>query len=282
MTNRVAITIVSVCACVWAAAPIAWAQAGPPAPATQPAAGKPAVKVVGLSIALPDKSGEPGRSMAFGVLPGTAVFFSISDNNRFFVKLDTEASKLESFTDDKGMNLLKQEGWAGSMGFGSFPKIAKDGHTCALDVHVNNPPSPGARELTIKGRAVLLCGGPIKQAQQKDVALTKGTKVSAGAFEADISDVREENYGNGKVTMVAFKGDKSPDAVKSVTFLGPDGKAVESDLTMTGHMGFAGSGSYMQEYSLKSKPDAVTIVVDYFQTMDKLEVPIDATVSVGL
>jgi len=239
------------------------------------------VQVVGLSIFRPDPTGK-SLSYVLGRRSGTTLHVRVARQDKTIISLDRNASKLSSFTDDKGTVLseTKKRRW-GSDWLGSWPRISDDGHSCMLKISSPKTPAAGASKLIVKADIVLACGSDIKTAEQKDFALTKGSKLTVGPVPMKVQSVKDSSFGKAKM-RVELISSKSFDAVKALTFIGADGKEIKYDSLGEGTSGIAGKMTYSKAIGLHKKVDVVTVKVTYYQKIEKLTVPLNLTVGVGL
>lgn len=116
-----------------------------------PAAAAPRVEVLYISVAKPQKG-----SLDF---TGTQLKLAISDVGAV-MKIDPEATKLLSFTDNIGADLLatgvklrEQQNYFTSRAENRFDtqNSSVEGNTLTIPVAVTAPPSPGAATVTVKG-----------------------------------------------------------------------------------------------------------------------------------
>ena len=272
--------MLTLCVFVTIVAAAAVAAAAPKAKGAAPAAGA-KVEVAGLSVARPMPGDKFGRSMARGIDSGTTVALRIVQPAKTMVRVDEDASKLEAFADDQGTDLSKTASRFGPrwLSWGSF---SEDGHTYRFSiVNSKKVPAAGTKHVHVKARIAVECGSDVKTAEAKDVALKKGTALTVGPLKMTVGDVKDGGF---QSKMTVELSSKQPfTAVRKVTFLGPDGKVIK-------HRG-AGSGSwsvfgkaktYTVSYGLAEKVDTVTVRFEYYGKVEKITVPIDVKVGLGL
>ena len=80
---------------------------------------------------------------------GTTMVLIMQAPKGGIIKVLSDKSKLESFTDDKGTNLLGKKKF--DNGLGGFPKVAADGKAAMIDIKGTNLPVKGATLLQAKG-----------------------------------------------------------------------------------------------------------------------------------
>lgn len=239
------------------------------------------LEVVGLSLDRPEKP-KSERSRFISMNEGTKIKFKVSCPDVTFLSLDEKASKVESFTDDKGTNLYDSYA-RGTFDLDSFRGISKDGHTLNFKVQSPDIPAKGAKEITLKASAIVTVGKDKKQAKAANVSLAKDTAVTLGNIETKISKVGKPSWGSKKDTTLAvsFQANKSFDNIIDVVFETPEGKKLKS--RKVGSM--SGMGTWRRDYHLEFEgeaPEAVTIKTDYYAKTETLTIPIDKKITVGL
>jgi hypothetical protein len=242
------------------------------------------VELVGLSVAKPKPGDKFGRSMASGLQAGTRLHLQIRRPDVSIVDLDTEASKLETFTDEKGTDLSKADraGWK-SRSWLSWPEVSKDGHTASFGVTSKRVPAAGAKELHLKAAIVLRCGSAVKNAEVKDLALKKGSKLAAGSLTMTVKSVQDGGGWDEDTKMTLELTSRRPfTPVKKLTFLAPDGKEIKHHLQGRGSASFGGSTTYTRSYALARKVEAATVRIEYYSKVQTLTVPVDVAAGLGL
>jgi len=245
--------------------------------------GKVAAKAVALTVAKPKPGDKFGGSMAFGVDPGTCVYFRIDVKDGSILKVDRDAGKLKAFADDKGTNLVpRKKGF--SSGWIGWPKVDKDRHGCGFSIRNKEAlPAAGATKVTAKGHVVLVTAAGAKTGQQANVALKKGSAVRIGPIDMKITAAKTgAEFGQKWAWSVTFTSSKDLANIQDLKFLDAAGKEIESRRTSAGSFGFSGRMTYTHTYSLARKVAAATIKISYFEKLERITVPFDAAVGVGL
>lgn len=166
-------------------------------------AATPTVEVLSFSAAKPQK----GR-LDFA---GTQLKLSISDMGSI-MKIDPEATKLLSFTDNKGTDLLtagvkwrEQQNYFTSRAENRFDTQSSsiDGNTLSITVAVTAPPSPGAASVTVKGTIGLFTYPPEGTAQRESGVIPCADlfaqPLPLGGFSLTLTP-----YGNGEADGVLY------------------------------------------------------------------------------
>lgn len=168
-----------------------------------PAAAAPNIEVLSIAVAKPQKN-----SLDF---TGTQLKLAISSVGGI-MKIDAEATKLLSFTDNKGADLLaagvkwhEQQNYFTSRAENRFDtqNSSIDGNTLTIPVAVNALPSPGATTVSVKGTIGLFAYPPASAAQRES-----GVVPCADLFAKPLLlgkyTLTLTPYGNGEVDGVLY------------------------------------------------------------------------------
>jgi len=252
-----------------------------------PAGEKPAVtvKVCGVQVTAPGYGkGFEGLQPLNTMEPGTRVAVLVQPTAGSIVKFDTNASKITKMTDEKGTDLLKAPaGRRSRFGMGpiSFPRVSKDAKACMATIVGPQRPAKGATTVLVQGTFVLSCADGKKTVRQNNVALTNGTKVTAGDVVMTLSDVGKPKWGDAALS-VNFQGDEKMDSIASMTFLDAAGKPIEARRASRSHMTMMGKAKVEHTYTFKKKVAVATIQIALWQNLRQVKAPIDLKVGVGL
>jgi hypothetical protein len=237
-----------------------------------PAAGAPAPRVVGLSVAKAAEGGEFGGSLASGLLPGVGLHVQIARPGATILGVDDDASEVTSFTDDAGTD-LRGEG----KGFWPFAHVAEDARSCIVQFKTDLLPAPKAREIRVQGKVALLLGADPKVAEAKDVELKAGTSFDAGLGKWLV----KEAAGDGEGLVVTIESKKPLDAVRTIEFVGPDGKVIPSEQRGSWSSSFNGEGEWAREIALERGAEKATVRVSWWGKVETVAVPVDVRAGVG-
>ncbi|MFP4056634.1 MAG: hypothetical protein ACLF0G_07185 [Candidatus Brocadiia bacterium] len=250
--------------------------------AAQALAGQASVEVVALSLAKKDPDSKFGQSFALGQRAGTSVNVRIVHEGKTFVKVMDRASKLAAFADDKGTDLTTAEKPRFGMNrWLARSQVADDGKSCVVEIRSDAVPASGATALALKATIAIRCGSDVQTAEQKDVALEKGTAITTGPIPMKITKASKPQWGDAELS-ITLQSDKSFDAIKSLAFVDAQGNEIKCRKTGSTRMGFGDQFTYTREYSLEKKIDKATLRVEYYGKTEVLNVPVEATVGVGL
>jgi len=253
--------------------------------AAQPAgpAGKGKVTVEVISLEVTKSLPAAKRKLARFGSEGTEINLLISLPSRYVIAMDWATCKLQQFTDDKKTDLSKSRSWGSRPGWiGPFsPRISKDGKDCIVKIKSGLIPASGASKIILKGQLGLKCGAELKTATQTGVVLKAGSTITAGPVPMKIASVKEGGWGGAKMT-VTVTSTKPAVAIKTIAFLGADGKAIKHEVLSSGSSGRPGSMTYETNFGLARKVDRVSVKIEYFSKVVAAKVPLDLRVSVGL
>lgn len=246
-------------------------------------------KVVGLSIARKDPRPEPGGSLAYGLPTGVAVHFLVETKGKCFIRFDQRASKLAVLSDDKGNNLKGPErktkggdlrpvwGWLSVWRSPQQLKGPRD--RARFRIASKSLPAADAKGIKVKANLLAVIGSDEKTQELKGVRLRRRTALKLGTIDAKIQFVTV--YGNSR--NVQFTASKTFDEIKEIAFLDARGKLIKSyEGGSTWSERADGSVSYARQYNVQTTRSAVTLKVIYFERVEKVGVPIEADVGLGL
>ena len=218
---------------------------------------------------------------AFNAFEGTSVAILVHQPNGGLITFDSENSKIESFTDDKGKDLLKSTGDFGMPAIPMSPDISEDGKAVIIEVNGGQTPTKGATSLNVKGKLIFKAAIRKKGYTHKDIEVKADAKVEAGPIEMTIGRAGKPEWGEEPLEIV-LQAKKRLDEVASIRFLDSDGKEIESSVSGSMTMAFGDDVSVERGYALTKKVDKVTIEISYWTDMKDLEIPVDLTFSLGL
>lgn len=207
--------------------------------------------------------------------PGVSVALMISSPKGGLLDVDTDASKIETFADDKGTVLYDQKS-SFRKGFGSFNKVSKDGKVALVNIEGKIPLAAGATKVTAKGTAALRVGSKTTKHPVAKTILKKGTPIKAGAFEFTVTEAKSQ----GDDISISFETKTDPATIASFRFLGADGTEIESNRTMSGSMGFGGKKSYSFTYDVKVAQPQLALEIEVWDDMKEINVPFSVVIPV--
>ncbi len=245
MRNTLAMTMLTVLAL--AAAPLAIGQEG----STE----GPAVKAVGLSVAVKDTD-KFGQSLAHGLNPGTHLNLMVTDASRTFVEVVKSECSLESFTDDKGTELAdpddNQSDW-----LGHWTNISDDKHAVMLYFKSSDRPAEGAKALKLRAQVGVLCG-------KNPTTTTSEISLKTTSQTGKVKVEEDQSVTLGKATLkLTLQDDRNDEKVKwlklqtgtdldgcEFTFLDSEGEAIETRPGGSSTVTFMGKKSHSYTFRI--------------------------------
>lgn len=255
---------------------MAASRARSPAPADDGGAG---VAVVGLQIAKPLQPADRREQSLTGRKTGTVLTLRVTRAGKHFLGLDAKASKLTTFADDRGAALVDDAAKALKTWAEGPCWVSPTGQHCILDLLALQTPSAGASQIRLKAELILNCGLDGVTAERPDFRFEKDARLAlVPGSPMTVADVRFD----ANATYVTFSMQKIPDNVAAVSFLGRDGKEIDMQELSRSVVGFMDETIYEITYGLRNRVQAATIRVKYFRRIEKLTVPVDIAVGIGL
>lgn len=240
------------------------------APAPQPPAAPAQVSAVALRIVGPGFGANGTELRPFNEQPGTVVVLAIQPpRGSGIVDVDNHASKLESFSDDKGLSLL-EEGRVGS-----FPKVAEDGSAALVEIEVRARPSSGAASVTAQGTLAVTLSAGSKPLRAAGVRLAAEQAFKIGAAAVTIGEVKADE----ESTRVTFGLSRTLlNSIREVRFFDAKNVAIESRRAGSGYM----NERAHLEYELKTKDKTATVEFEVWQTPRVVKVPFSVQAGLGV
>lgn len=237
----------------------------------------PAVRLVGLSVALPDPGDKFGRSLVFGQNAGMKLTFQVQRPGSVLLEVDKDASKLGAFTDDKGTALGDPKEW-----LWAFLHVNDDDKSKgSFEVQSKSVPASGAAKIRLSATVAVRVGTELRTGETKDVSFVKGTEVMSPAMPFKIGKCGKPEWGDAAMS-VDLEAERDFDAIESMEFVAPDGHVIGSSNLGTSGMTFNGKGSYTRTVGLKEKVTGATIRVRWYSKVESVPFRIDGEFGLGL
>jgi hypothetical protein len=238
---------------------------------------KPTLKVMSFHVTKPDgpvakaDARADGRGPGFDRDRGTRVVVRVEVPGRQLLNIDTKASKVESFTDDKNTDLTVAPAGGPPTKLLEVERGAIRTRPSELTFHAPACPAGGATKVRIKGSLIVVVGKDEKDVEKKDFA---------GDADLGFGTVTEQKGGFGGGT-VAYEGDKP---LKSVSVTDADGKTVACTLSAGNPFGKAAKQSAYR-YTIRPNERGTTLRgtlrVKYFDGTEEITIPVDLEVGPG-
>jgi hypothetical protein len=238
------------------------------------------VQVVAVMVVAPE-GGKDTRSYCWK--PGTTVSASLTLPAGKIVKLNQEESKLSSFTDDKGTDLMAgppSQDPFNKPGISFQSSDAEGKSSVIFDLKASGQPAKGATMLNISGTLNAQIAGSTKQFTIENVEMKTNVSFSLGDLPVMISEVgtnRNAWMAKDYKYSVTFSSPRNMDGISSLEFFDAQGNKIESRKSSWGG-GFLG---YMMQFDIKQNVDHAKIVANCWQDLKTVEVPIAIKTGVG-
>ena len=239
--------------------------AAPPAPAPMPQVSAAAIRIVGLGLGANGSELRP-----FNESPGTVVVLAVqAPRGNGIVQIDSRASQIDGFTDDKGQSLL-EEGR-----IGTFPRISEDGSAALVEAEVRARPSAGATSLSVQGSISMTLAGGSKPTRVASVRLTEGQTFKVGTATLTVGEVSTEE----ESTKITFGLTRTVlNTIREVRFFDAKNTPIESRRTSSGYM----NEKAEVQFDAKTKEKAVTVEFELWQNQRVVKAPFTAQVGLGV
>ena len=243
----------------------------------------PKVKTVGIRVIREVVGEDSDKLVPFNTFEkGTAVALLIESGGASIIKVDERASKIVSFKDDGGKDLMVNSKGFNRNGLGSFPKVSEDGKAAVVEVNAAGVPDAGASKVVVEGTLVLQTASEKKAVKSAPFELKKGAAVKVGDIEMTLKSVGKPSFGDDAVELGFETSNKGITMLASVKFYDESGKELESESRGSSSMGFGNKFTYGKDYSLKEAVEGKLVVeFEVWTDLAETEVPIKIAAGVG-
>ena len=229
------------------------------------------IQITGLRIVAPPAEKKEGAQGAFFQPPGVTVVAALTPAQGKIVSIDQFKSKVDSFTDDKGTDLLaaKSDSPFNKPGFGMMD--VKE--ACAtLEIQAAGLPAKGASALNISGTITAKIAAGTKEFTVESADITNGTHFTCGELPIEITKagLSKAMFSNEQEFSVTFSSAKDLESISTLDFFDAQGTKLEARKSEWG----GGMGSYMVVYVLKKSVDRAKIVATCWTGLKTVEVPL--------
>jgi hypothetical protein len=234
------------------------------------------VEVGGVRVVAPPPDGN-NDLRAFNWSPGVTVSLVLIAPQGSIVSVDRNASKIDSFTDDKGTDLMTHDNFGDSnfsTGFGSN----KAGKSVLVEAHGSGRPAKGATQFKLSGKVAVQTASQTKVVSADNVELKLGSELNLGEMKFTISGVRLQ----GKDFAVTLQSKQDPEGISHLEFYDASGAKIESHRDSSSSWGMQGDTTYNWEFTLKKQIDKAKIVATMWADLKTTEVPVSVKVDLGL
>ena len=213
---------------------------------------------------------------------GTSLALLVDAGGKNIIKVDTDKSKLDSFTDESGNSLLVKTSGFSQDGFGGFPKVSADGKVAMFEVSANGVPDAKSNKVIAKGSLLVQTGSTKKTVKSEPFELVKGTKVMVGDIELTIKKTGKPSYGDDAVEVEFESKNEALPLRASAKFYDAAGAELESDGRGSSRMGFMKKFTYGQTWGLKKAVTGkVVLEFEVWTDLETKTIPFEISAGVG-
>jgi len=237
------------------------------------------VEVTGLRVVAPVEGGDKDARGAFFQSAGVTVVVMVTPLKEQIVSVEQNESKVDSFTDNKGTDLLaaKSENPFNKPGLGMVDNKVTN---ATFEVQAAMLPAKGSTILTIYGSLSAKVAGSTKQFTVDNVAIQTNTILTCGDLKLKISTagVGKSMWGDKDQFTVTFTSATDVDSISEMDFFDAQGNKIDAHKSSWG----GGMGEYSVEYTLKKSIDHAKVIVTCWQDMKTVEIPVSLKTGLGL
>jgi hypothetical protein len=242
------------------------------------------VEVAGLRVTTvaPDNQGldwELGRHE-----PSVTVLLKLTAPAGAIVTIKADESKLDSFTDNLGADLMAGRARNSVLGepgvatwTGNHPLVLGGNRTEFISVTSAAQPSQGAMKIALRGNVLLQIAEHTNQFVAESVELKPGAKFSLGKMEWEVADV--EGHGGSVVSLQTAQDFSS---LVGIDFYDQSGIKIRSHLQGARYESPGWEKHGTLKFQLNRGADKVKIVVTCWSDLKKQTVPISVETGMGL
>jgi thiol-disulfide isomerase/thioredoxin len=210
---------------------------------------------------------------------GMVVQLLISAPGKRIVGIDESHSTISKFSDDNGSELRKyDEGdfWEGA--FTHEARTSQDGHSSAVEIASAAEPSLDATKIILKGSLVIKIAGTERSLESKDVLLQPDSKFEVGPYEMKLAEIKTKDLRENMKVGLTLNFDGDPDAIRSIKFFDP----LKREIGIAAIRSTSSDNHNTREYQLSERPKTITVHLDGYEKLDKVKVPVDLQIGLGL
>jgi len=239
-------------------------------------------QVVALMVVAP-AGGTDNRNFCWKTGVTVSVLYAPTDGK--IVDFDQNESKLVSFTDDKGTDLMAAPPSTDPFNkpgiSGMLPQANGGASSIVFDLKASGQPAKGATSFNITGKASLEIAGGTNQITVENVAIKTNSVFSLGDLPLMISEAgTNKNVWGSKdyPYSVTFSSLRDMKNISSMEFFDAAGNKVAAEKRSWG----GGPLGYMIQYDFKQLVDRARIVATCWKDLKTIELPIAVKATAGL
>ena len=240
------------------------------------------LQVVALMVVAPN-GGNDNRNYCWK--PGVTVSVLYSPTEGKIVTFNENESKLDSFTDDKGTDLMAAPPSTDPFNkpgiSGMLPMANAGASSITFDLKASGQPAKGATAFSITGKASLQIAAGTHQFTVENVDIKTNAAFSLGDLPVVITEAgtnRNPWASKDYKYSVTFSSLRDLQSISSLEFFDAAGNKVEAEKRGWG----GGPLGYMIQYDFKQIGQSVRVVATCWQDLKTMELPISVHATAGL
>lgn len=233
---------------------------------------KPTLEPVSLMVSRKLKDKEPTTSSY------TTLSLRLAHPGKYILGLDP-ASKVSEMKDDKGNSLLGDGAFKPNFYASSSATKDRSAILVTVSTYAGNP-AKGSSKVIVKGDIVLRCGLDAKSTEEKDVEFKVHKKDDADTTVGDFALRVTAEKGFGFNAGAVFTLTTEKPGIKAISVKDEDGNSIEAVFSYSSPIFNTKKTTYHYTLSRQVKKGKITIT--YFNKEEKVTVPVDLSVGVGL
>lgn len=238
---------------------------------------EPRVTAVGVAVAKSQKDSKWGGSEVMGMNAGTSVYLKIQLKGKTILSID-EAETPKIFGKDGEDLTGDSKKYRGSLRFRANYNPERD--ACTVPISGGKIPPTGSDKISVKGAITFVCGAAPK------TETVEGDVKKDGKFKIANVDSKIQRLAKGfkeNSSRISFRGSKSFDAVSEIYAVDKDGQEYKGSSAGSSSFGIGGKMTYDRSFQFECKQDQIAkFKVVYFSKLEKVKVPVDVSLGLGL
>ncbi len=199
------------------------------------------------------------------------------------IAINTDDSKLSAFHDDKGKDLLVNEGFGGD-GFG-FSKVNDEGNFGMVEIRASGVPTKGSSVVQVKGSLDVSHGTKSKAERSAELTLKPGAKLEVGAYSFEIKKVDKRTvdkrtFGVDPMEITLTIG-KELTAIRAFRFFDANGEEVKVNSTGTATTKVFNKITVERSFGLSKVITSGMLELHIWQDLKTTTIPIKLSVGLG-
>ncbi len=240
----------------------------------------PRIEVAGVSVSQKDPDSEFGRSLSGFGTAGTSVDLYLKLPKQTILSIDRKQSSIDLSCDDGGKLPLRDQ----FNGVLSLSFASDDKSIAAIQLGSEKLPGKKTTKFTLSGTIVLVVGKDLKTSEA-ELTIENNSKVKLGSVDATVT-VRAEDaeFNPPDSQLFTLTASRSFDMISNLEFLDSSGKVIQSEPAGSGSGSWGDSDdlTYTNSYFVQTSQKNLKVRFSYFESTDRVKLPIDKTFGFGM